>query len=179
MSENIYAKRNHEAQGAYYLRHIHRMTVKGLHSKSAIAGELAHRDAEIAALKAENLNLEALCDATYVAQGADAYNHACEVLETWQEKRIAQGKEPGCVGSLCGGMEWLYAQVSGQETEIAALRKDAERYRWLRENENDELPTIAESFFWRGAGDASPQFFKSAKETDAAIDAAIAQAVQP
>ena len=56
MSENIYAKRNHEAQGAHYLRHIHRMTVEGLHSKSAIAGELAHRDAEIAALKAEMLD---------------------------------------------------------------------------------------------------------------------------
>jgi hypothetical protein len=48
---NIYADRDHEAQGAHYLLHIDRMTAEGLHSKSAIAGELAHRDAEIAALR--------------------------------------------------------------------------------------------------------------------------------
>lgn len=52
MSTNIYADRDHEAQGEHYLRHIDRMTTEGLHSKSAIAGELAHRDAEIEALKA-------------------------------------------------------------------------------------------------------------------------------
>ena len=70
------------------------------------------------------------------------------------------------------------AAIYVKDAEIAALRLDAERYRWLRENEDSELPIIAKSFFWRGAGDASPQFFKSAKETDAAIDEAIAQAVQ-
>ena len=77
------------------------------------------KDAEIAALKSENLKLEALCDKTYVAKGADAYNHACEVLETWQEKRVKAGKEPGCQGSLCGGMEWLYAKVDELEKAIA------------------------------------------------------------
>ena len=83
------------------------------------ADKLQTMQDEMAALKAENLKLEALCDKTYVAKGADAYNHACEVLESWQEKRIAQGKEPGCQGSLCGGMEWLYAKVDELEKAIA------------------------------------------------------------
>ena len=53
MRTNIYAKRDHEALGQHYLHHIDRMTVEGLHSKSAIAGELAHRDDKIARLESE------------------------------------------------------------------------------------------------------------------------------
>jgi AAA+ superfamily predicted ATPase len=44
---NIYGQRDHEAQGTYYLKHIDAMTRENLYSKSAIAGELAHRDIEI------------------------------------------------------------------------------------------------------------------------------------
>lgn len=51
MTKNLYADRDSESLGEHYLRHIDRMTVEKLHSKSAIAGELAHRDAEIAALR--------------------------------------------------------------------------------------------------------------------------------
>ena len=40
----LYAKRDVVAQGAHYLRHIRAMTAEGLHSKSDIAAELAHRD---------------------------------------------------------------------------------------------------------------------------------------
>lgn len=50
---NIYAKRDHQALGEHYLRHIDRMTVEGLHSKSAIAGELAWRDAQVEELQAQ------------------------------------------------------------------------------------------------------------------------------
>ncbi len=49
MSE--YADRDHEAQGEHYVRHVSAMTAEGLHAKSAIAAELAHRDIEIAALR--------------------------------------------------------------------------------------------------------------------------------
>lgn len=48
---SLYAERDHEAQGEHYLRHIYAMTLEGLHSKSAIAGELAARDIEIEKLK--------------------------------------------------------------------------------------------------------------------------------
>lgn len=43
----LYCDRNPITQGIYYLRHIQAMTSEGLHSKSDIAGELAHRDIEI------------------------------------------------------------------------------------------------------------------------------------
>ena len=50
---NQYADRDHRAQGDYYLRHVSAMTGEGLHAKSAIAGELAHRDMVIDAQAAE------------------------------------------------------------------------------------------------------------------------------
>ena len=49
----LYDERDHEAQGDFYLRHIAAMTYEGLHAKSAIAAELAHRDIEITRLRAE------------------------------------------------------------------------------------------------------------------------------
>ena len=51
--ELLYAIRNHMAQGEYYIRHVDHMTREGLHNKSDIAAELAHRDIRIAELKAE------------------------------------------------------------------------------------------------------------------------------
>lgn len=47
----LYAERDHAAQGDYYTRHVDAMTREGLHAKSAIAGELAHRDMEIERLR--------------------------------------------------------------------------------------------------------------------------------
>jgi len=48
----IYAKRNTEAQGSHYTKHVCHMTGEGLHDKSEIAAELAHRDIEIERLNA-------------------------------------------------------------------------------------------------------------------------------
>lgn len=48
-----YAKRNPEAQGEHYIKHISAMTAEGLHQKSEVAAELAHRDILINALKEE------------------------------------------------------------------------------------------------------------------------------
>ncbi len=47
-----YAKRDPEAQGTHYENHVYAMTTEGLHAKSAIAAELAHRDIEIERLRA-------------------------------------------------------------------------------------------------------------------------------
>lgn len=49
--DDIYADRDHEEQGEHFMRHLDRMTVEKLHSKSDIAGELAHRDAELEKLR--------------------------------------------------------------------------------------------------------------------------------
>jgi hypothetical protein len=53
------------------------------------------------ALRVSNLELERLCDTTYVAQGADAYNHAC------------------------AGMEWLYKRIDRLEARLASRQKPA------------------------------------------------------
>lgn len=57
---NQYAERSIlklDKAGGYYCRHVSAMTAEGLHSKSAIAAELAHRDIEIDRLRAENAEL--------------------------------------------------------------------------------------------------------------------------
>lgn len=46
-----YQERDHMAQGEFYTRHVDAMTGEGLHAKSAIAAELAHRDMQIEALR--------------------------------------------------------------------------------------------------------------------------------
>jgi len=59
--EKLYEERDHMAQdkaGGYYSRHVSAMTGEGLHAKSDIAGELAHRDMEIDRLDRRNDQLE-------------------------------------------------------------------------------------------------------------------------
>lgn len=51
--DKLYAQRDIEAQGEAYVKHVSAMTGEKLHSKSAIAAELAHRDLEIERLRAE------------------------------------------------------------------------------------------------------------------------------
>lgn len=86
---------------------------------------LASKDAEIATLTEERDVLERLCDATYVAQGADAYNHACNEMEAWQATRRKSGKEIGTEGSLCDGMGWVYSKLDELETERDALKAES------------------------------------------------------
>lgn len=77
--------------------------------------------AENARLKGENLKLEHLCDATYVASGADAYNHACDEMKRWQKKRLDAGKEVGTTNSLCDGIAWLYGYIDELESRRVTL----------------------------------------------------------
>ena len=54
MSDLLYAERDPEAldeAGGYYMKHVMAMTSENLHSKAAIAAELAHRDKLIAEFK--------------------------------------------------------------------------------------------------------------------------------
>ena len=62
-SKKQYADRDHRAQGGHYINHVGAMTAEGLHRKSAIAAEPAHRDIEIARLHAENTALQSGYDA--------------------------------------------------------------------------------------------------------------------
>jgi len=88
--------------------------------------------------------LERLCDATYVAQGADAYNHATDEMERFQRQRLEQGKEAGCGGSLCDGMAWLYGHIASLESERDQLRAEVERLR--KPLTPDELADLCESW---------------------------------
>ena len=54
-TEKLYADRDiceQDAKGGFYFKHVLAMTSEGLHSKSDIAAELAHRDLRIQQLEA-------------------------------------------------------------------------------------------------------------------------------
>ena len=54
-TEKLYAERDiceQDAKGGFYIKHVLAMTSEGLHSKSDLAAELAHRDLRIQQLEA-------------------------------------------------------------------------------------------------------------------------------
>jgi hypothetical protein len=110
------------------------------------------RCAEISTLKLENANL---------AGTADAYNHACEMLEGFQERRIAANKEPGCIGSLCGAMEWLYDRVERLESAVV---KDAA----MSQQRNEAMRLYVPPFKYKHGYifDSDSQMFSDNKESE-------------
>lgn len=75
--ERLYGERDIIAQGVYYVRHVSAMTGEGLHAKSAIAAELAHRDIQIDTLTSRNAALEAERDRLREALADMAAQHKC------------------------------------------------------------------------------------------------------
>ena len=59
---DLYAERDIIEQGKHYSQHTSAMTSEGLHSKSDIAAELAHRDIEIERLQARVAELNGLIE---------------------------------------------------------------------------------------------------------------------
>src|SRR5690554_5926888 len=55
---NLYEERDIIEQGEHYTKHTSAMTGEGLHSKSAIAAELAHRDIQLEQAQARLAELE-------------------------------------------------------------------------------------------------------------------------
>ena len=55
---------------------------------------------------------------------ADAYDIACDDLEQYQQSRIASGKHPGTVRSLCDGMAWAYNRINDLESALHAEMND-------------------------------------------------------
>jgi hypothetical protein len=68
-----YASRDAIGQGDHYLRHLLAMTAEGLHSKSDIAAELAHRDIQIDALAAQGEAAKARDTAVAIVDGILGY----------------------------------------------------------------------------------------------------------
>ena len=85
---------------------------------SSLSAEANRSANEIVALHEKVAELERVCDATYVAKGADAYHHACAEMERWQEGRKLQDKDPGTEGSLCDGIAWLQERIEELEAQI-------------------------------------------------------------
>lgn len=92
----------------------------------AAAGYRAGWQACAEAMQPEIDELERLCDATYVAQGADAYNYACDLLEQWNNKRIDAGKQPCTQRSLCDGLASLFSMLAKAE----AMQQDQRIPEW-------------------------------------------------
>lgn len=72
-----------DRRGGYYASHVEAMTAEGLHSKSAIAAELAWRDAEIDRLRAvlENGRPATTFDQAWARMEAAGYQYGHEALE--------------------------------------------------------------------------------------------------
>lgn len=61
-------------------------------------------------------------------------------------------------------------ELAAKTAEVERLRKDAERYRWLRHGDNDELVLVT---YERPTEMAPPAYLPRNEELDAAIDAAM------
>ena len=91
-----YAQRDHEEQGEYYVRHLSAMTGERLHDKSAIAGELAHRDMRIAELEERLTKINRLTfDFAPQPVGSDNYNSIHDIrkltdIHTLTERETAK-----------------------------------------------------------------------------------------
>lgn len=78
----LYAERDIISQGRVYTNHVFQMTREGLHSKSDIAAELAHRDIQLAELQKKNAELLAQVSRmqTFIRLAAEKWKD-CQELE--------------------------------------------------------------------------------------------------
>jgi hypothetical protein len=112
---NLYAERDIIEQGKHYSQHTSAMTSEGLHSKSDIAAELAHRDIEIERLQARVAELYDLIKYAQVDSGV------CMCGDNMQDHNQASGHSPVDV--------WDHAveQINKEgSSEAFILRKQAE-----------------------------------------------------
>lgn len=124
-SDVLYAERDHMAQGEYYIKHVDAMTREGLHAKSAIAGELAHRDIRIADLEASTYQICEKCLA--LAEKNDELeaqlNRAFSMLEM-------NGVPKSRARYVCNGIDVLATrfrkEVSTLEAQLARFEVVAE-----------------------------------------------------
>ncbi|MEH6784724.1 MAG: hypothetical protein V7688_12645 [Alcanivorax jadensis] len=82
-----------------------------------------------------------------IHQAADAYSYACEIMEQHQSERVAAGKDPGTIGSLCDGIAWLYEYIQELEAATPSVPENEEIKRalvWAMNNMN--LHTRAHNF---------------------------------
>ena len=88
--EKHYAERDHIKQGKYYMAHVSAMTGEALHSKSAIAAELAHRDIEIERLRT-------LARDAYAAWDGDKDARVGKLLHAMLDEEFSKSYRPDLV----------------------------------------------------------------------------------
>ena len=195
-----YAKRDPDAQGIHYINHVSAMTTEGLHAKSAIAAELAHRDIEIERLRAAlatPAQAAALVspsgdgfmaavnemDGLYAAPAqvatpdmTDAYAGAREDLSIWKKRALEAEALNRKFAASVNSPSFMGEPASpAQAAPVdATMQQDAERYRWLREYAIGAYTSV-----FRGKSSAAVYLLTKApaldgigEETDTAIDAA-------
>jgi chromosome segregation ATPase len=150
ITERQYADRDPARQGEHYTRHVQAMTAEGLHAKSRIAAELAHRDIEIDTLRAE---------VAQVREYADALNARC--IEDTAE-----------IGRLRAEVARLQADgihsCHDECPRIACVqRREIERLRALLREACDELDP-------HGTRDGRPVVHQHIIDLQARINAALA-----
>lgn len=146
-TEQNYADRNHEAQGLHYLTHVSAMTAEGLHRKSAIAAELAHRDIEIARLKAENATLQSRL--IQVTEQHQLWFARSQELEE-DRKRLAIENQGLRAARIAYASEFAPDADGEHDTgnihqNIRALKAECTQYRSQRDELLEALKLIAET----------------------------------
>ena len=86
--------------------------------------------------------------------------------DTYPNELFQAAFRPAKAIELIDEIDSLRTQLAAAQAEAEALRKDAERYRWLRTNTDDQIPFRG---WWQIAGGAGAD----QSRLDAAIDAAM------
>jgi chromosome segregation ATPase len=165
---NLYAERDHVTLGEHYTRHVSAMTGEALHAKSAIAAELAHRDAEIERLAKINRDLVDKSNRLTIQSARDAAE--LDRLRTENEALSSS-----CAAAARHNFD-MQAQLDRLRDECARLRADAERYRWIRqvaEGEAADTPICPAIKLYALQGAAEDAFLSKAPHLTDAIDAAM------
>ena len=126
-----------------------------------VAAELRRLHAEVEQIRDEMVR----CKGAMAVAMADALDAGAKVERLRAELAERQAGRDA-------GLKWqeaVHAAVVKQVAEIEALRPDAARYRWLRDNTGDQIPCRG---WWQIAGGAGAD----KAGLDAAIDAEIERA---
>ena len=132
-----YANRSAIAQGQVYVDHVSAMTAEGLHSKSDIAAELAHRDICIADLEQRIVKLKAKlekCQRDYqehVAMVASkerpAYNEQQRRIDKLERQLAKTVKHLSDLLDLYdGGIAWGASQEARDWLDVVTQAADKE-----------------------------------------------------
>ena len=137
--------RDNATLGKFYTDHVSAMTREGLHKKSDIASELAVRDARIAEMERDNERIDA----------------------QWRDElRIYRETENSRIAELEQAVTVRDTEIARLETDLELARRDAARYRWLRDESGNDHHTP-----WCAVGYSDPTWL-TGEHLDAAIDEA-------